>query len=136
MPSFRVAHYGRPYGSPSGASAVLHFLANVDKRPASGGGSGLRFGGGFSVPDPASGFILWSGMRSVCRTLHHDPPFSTMRATRPATRPALPPFEVRSHPFDMLLSGFQFFDGDRPTDPFIARKRGNILPLGACAGVG
>jgi hypothetical protein len=29
----------------------------------------------------------------------------------------------------VLPSGFRLLDGDNPADPFIARERGNILPL-------
>jgi hypothetical protein len=53
---------------------MLHFLADVDKRAALGGGFGFHLGGGLPVPDPASGFVLRIGMRSVSLTLHRDPP--------------------------------------------------------------
>ena len=46
----------------------------------------------------------------------------------PTARSAHALFEFREHPFHVLPSGFWFFPGDRPADPFIARKRRQILP--------
>ena len=57
------------------------------------------------------------------------PAASAMRAARPATGPAHPLLQLRANPLDMLPPGFRLLHGDHPADPFIARERGNILPV-------
>src|SRR5262249_52511979 len=54
---------------------------------------------------------------------------SAVRAAWPATRPAHSLLKLRTYTLNVLLSGFRFFYGDNPADPFIARERRNILPF-------
>jgi len=51
-----------------------------------------------------------------------------MRTAGPTARPALPFFELRAHPLDMLSPCFGLFYGDGPANPFIARKRRDVSP--------
>lgn len=51
-----------------------------------------------------------------------------MRATGPATRPTLSCFKLSARPFNPTISCLLFFGRLNPTDPLIARQRGNILP--------
>jgi hypothetical protein len=59
-----------------------------------------------------------------------------MRTARPAARPPHPFFELRAHPFDMLLPCVIFLDGDGPADPFVARERRYVFPGRQCPRVG
>ena len=51
-----------------------------------------------------------------------------VNAAYPTARSAHALFEFRAHPFNVLTSGFWFFHGDCPADPFIARKRREVFP--------
>jgi hypothetical protein len=51
-----------------------------------------------------------------------------MRTAGPAARPALAFFELRTHPLDMLSSGFGLFYRNGPADPFITRERRDVFP--------
>ncbi len=59
-----------------------------------------------------------------------------MRAARPATGPPHSFFQLRAHPFDVLLPGLRLLDGDGPADPLVARKGSNILPCCVSRGIG
>ena len=61
---------------------------------------------------------------------------SAVRTAWPATRPAHSFLKFRTHPLDVLLSGFRFLDRDNPADPLIAREWRNVLPFCPCHGVG
>ena len=51
-----------------------------------------------------------------------------MNAADPTTGSAYALFKFRTHPFNVLSSGFGLFHGDRPAYPFIARQRRKIFP--------
>ena len=53
---------------------------------------------------------------------------SKMRTARPTTGPPFSVFEARTAPFDPVISCFCFFSRLDPADPFVARKRRNVLP--------
>jgi hypothetical protein len=55
--------------------------------------------------------------------------------TGPAARPTDSLYEFRAHPLDVLFSGFRFLNRDHPADPFVARKRGNVLSCRERSGI-
>lgn len=59
-----------------------------------------------------------------------------MDTSDPATRSALPLFELYAHPLHMLSSRLFLFHGGGPADPFIARERSQTLPHCECRRVG
>lgn len=58
-----------------------------------------------------------------------------MDTAQPTTWPARPLLKLTNCPFNMLLSGFFFFDKDNPAYPFVARKWREALPHRKSLGV-
>src|SRR5579859_2323964 len=69
---------------------------------------------------------------TTARSANHTTECSSMWTARPAARPPDPFFELRAHPFDMLLPCLIFLDGDGPADPLVARERGYVFPSRQC----
>src|SRR5262245_52265767 len=77
-----------------------------------------------------------SAKRDASASLHRCQTFSTVRTARPTTRSPLSVFEVGTAPFDPVSSCFWFFGRLDPADPFISRKRRDVLPCLQRFGVG
>src|ERR1700689_3927734 len=79
-------------------------------------------------------------MQVVCKGSKADPPelrtHLTVGTAGPAARPAHSVFQLGTNSLDMLPARFRLLDGDGPTDPFVARERGDIFPLRPGFGIG
>lgn len=59
-----------------------------------------------------------------------------MGAARPAAGPTLSVTQIGAAPIDALAPGVLLLGGLNPTDPFVARERGNVTPSRQGFGIG